>query len=138
MISSLVGMRFPMNTYQGERTSQRKQFQLNVTTSLIWDNFFFKGRFPFLHMLRLFQDSFIFGESTSSHFLRVPTSTQQLLFWSSYFFRAAAFFEELPFQISCVFIAKLLPSSHFRVKISTEEPFIEAGTSAKDQLFEKS
>ena len=43
-------------------------------------------------MLPLFQDNFLLGEATSSHFFRVTTSTQQLLFWDSYFFRTAAFF----------------------------------------------
>ena len=49
-------------------------------------------------MLRLCQDSFIFGEATSSHFFRVTSLTQYLLFWSRYFFRASAFLEELSFQ----------------------------------------
>ena len=65
--------------------------------------FFFKWRFLFPHMLRLFQNSFIFREATYSHFFRVTTLTQQLLFRSSYFFRAAAFFEELLFQNSHFF-----------------------------------
>ena len=33
--------------------------------------FFFKRRFPFSHMLRPFQDGFLFGEATSSHFFTV-------------------------------------------------------------------
>ena len=53
--------------------------------------FFCKCGFPFSYMLQLFQNSFIYGEATSSHFFRVTTSTQQLLFRSSYFFIAAAF-----------------------------------------------
>ena len=58
-----------------------------------------------------------------SHFFRVTTSTQQLLSWSSYFFRPAAFlrssssrtvtFSQLLFQNSFFFRAKLLQSSHF-------------------------
>ena len=73
-------------------------------------------------MLPLFQDSFILGEATSSHFFRVTTSTQQSLFRSSYFFRTAAFFsffrtvtfsQELFSQKSFFFRAKLLQSSHF-------------------------
>ena len=83
-------MRFPMNTYQG--TSR---------------DFFSKWRFLFSHMLRLFQNSFISGEVTYSHFFRVTTSTRQLLFRSSYFFRAAAFFELLLFQ-NCHFFRRRL------------------------------
>ena len=73
-------------------------------------------------MLRLFQDNFIFGEATFSHFFRVTTSTQQLHFRSRYFFRAAAFFsffrtatfsEQLFFQNSFFFRTKILQSSHF-------------------------
>ena len=80
-----------------------------------------------LAYLQLFQDSFVFGETTSSHFFRVTTSTQQLLFRSSYFFRAyllllrSSFSEQslLPssyfFQSSCFFRAKLLPNHHLRI-----------------------
>ena len=73
-------------------------------------------------MLRLFQGNSIFGEATSLHFFRVTTSTQQLHFWSSYFFRAAAFFSffrtvtfsyQLFFQNSFFFRATILQSSHF-------------------------
>ena len=73
-------------------------------------------------MLPLFQDNFILVEATSSHFLRVTTSTQQLLFWCSYFFRTAAvfcffrtvtFLQELFFQSSFFFGAKILQTSHF-------------------------
>ena len=89
MISSSVGfgsatlvsmhMRFHMNTYQGEGTSRGKQFQLNLIGSLTWF-LFSKYRLPFSHMLPLFQDNFILGEATSSHFFRETTSIQQLLF----------------------------------------------------------
>ena len=73
-------------------------------------------------MLPLFQDNFVFGEATSSHFFRVTISTQQLLFRSSYFFRTAAFFsffrtvtfsQQLFFQNSFFFRANRLQSSHF-------------------------
>ena len=73
-------------------------------------------------MLPLFQENFILGEATSSHFFRVSTATQQLLFRGSYFFITAAFFfffrtvnfsQELFFQNSFFFGAKLLQSSHF-------------------------
>ena len=49
-------------------------------------------------MQPLFQDSFILGECSTSHFFRVTTSTQKFLFRSSYFFRGATFFEELLFS----------------------------------------
>ena len=72
-------------------------------------------------MLRVFQDNFTFGEATSSHFFRVTSSTQQLHFGSSYFFKAAAFFsffrtvtfsQQLSFQNSFFFRVKILQSSH--------------------------
>ena len=134
MISSSVGfgsatlvsmhMRFHMNTYQGEGTSRGKQFQLNLI-----------------------------GEATSSHFFRETTSIQQLLFWSSYFFRTAAFFsflrtvtfsQELVFQNSFFFRAKLLQSSHlgsplqqlfFGAAIFLEELF-RANISKKELRFQ--
>ena len=75
-------------------------------------------------MLRLFQDSFISREATSSHFFRVTILTQQLLFRSSYFFRVAEFLrssffrtvtssQQLFFQKNYFFKVKLLPSRHF-------------------------
>ena len=84
-----------------------------------------KRYFPYCICSNVFKDSFIFGETTSSHFFRVTTSTQQLLFRSSYFVRTATFFWGAPFpeqslfcgsyffQNSCIFRAKLLPSSQF-------------------------
>ena len=89
------------------------------------------------HMLRLFQHSFIFGEGTSN-FFRVITSTQQLLFWSSCFFRASAFLtsslsravnslQQLFFQNSSFFTAKLLPSSH-RLRIGSYFGQLSFGT----------
>ena len=82
-------------------------------------------------MKRLYQDSFIFGETTSSHFSRVAALKQKLLFRGSYFFRGATFFEELPFseqlplysshfsQNSYFFRAKHLQSSYFLRKGSS-------------------
>ena len=46
---------------------------LNVIASLIWF-LFLKKRFPFSHMLPIFQDNFILVETTSSHFFRVTVS----------------------------------------------------------------
>ena len=130
---------------------------------------------PFSHMLRLFQDSFIFREATSSHFISVTTSAH---FPSNNFFRAAAFLrssffrtatssQQLLFQNTYFFRAKLLPSSYllikesslgqlvfgtatflakelFRIKISTEELlfwsryFCIASTSSEDLHLGKS
>ena len=73
-------------------------------------------------MLRLFQDNFIFGEATSSHFFWVTTLTQvtfseQLFFQNSYFFssffRTVTFSQQLFFQNSFFFRAKILQNSHF-------------------------
>ena len=114
-------------------------------------------------MLRLFKNTFIFGEATSSHFLRVTTSTQQLNFRSRYFFRAAAFFsffrtatfsQQLFFQNSFFFRANIhflrirtslsqllfgtAVFSPFSLKISKKNYFFKAGTSAQYQLFQKS
>ena len=81
-------------------------------------------------MLPLFQNNFVLVETTSSHFFRVTTSTQQLLFPGSYFFRTApvfsffrtvTFWQELFFQNSFFFGAKILlfQSSHFLRKGSS-------------------
>ena len=80
----------------------------------------------FAHIKRHFQDSFIFGEASSSHCFRKTTSTQQLLVWSSYFFRAAAFFEEIPFQNSHFFAAVIfLEQLLFQGQTSTGQPILE-------------
>ena len=160
-------MRFPMDTYRGEETSQGEYFQLNVITSLIWD-FFFKWRFPFWHIQRFFRVNF--GEVHTS----LTTSTQRLLFRSIYFFRAAAFYKELRFRSSHFLAAVIFFSEYliFKDETSTEQPLcenrkffkavtsrnsyffggviaqnkdnyrraplIEAGTSAQHQLLQKS
>ena len=118
MISSSVGsvgffltlvsihIRFPMNTCQGQGTS-------------LGFGIFFQMVISLPHMLRIFQNSFIFGEATYSHFFWVTNSTQQLLFRSSCFFWGAPFSEQslfskqLSFQNSYFSRAKLLPSRHF-------------------------
>ena len=72
---------------------------------------------PNCFMLPLLQNNFILVEATSSRFFRVTTSTQQLLFRGSYFFRTAAvflffrtviFLQELFFQNSFFSGAKIL------------------------------
>ena len=67
-------------------------------------------------MLRLFQDSFIYGEATSSHRFREITSTQQLLFRSSCFFGASDFFWRDPFSGQSI----LHSSCFFRIAIFSE------------------
>ena len=81
--------------------------------------FFSNGAFL---SLWLFQNSFIFGEASSSHFFRATTSAQQLLFRSSYFFRTAAFFEELLF-LEQSFIRS---SYFFRVAYFSENLYLTA------------
>ena len=101
-----IHIRFPMNTCQGEGTS-------------LGFGIFFQMVISLPHMLRIFQNSFIFGEATYSHFFWVTDSTQQLLFRISCFFWGAPFSEQslfskqLSFQNSYFSRAKLLPSRHF-------------------------
>ena len=98
-------------------------------------------------MLRLFQNSFIFGEVTSSRFFR------ELLRHNSYFFGAGisserCFFEELFFQNnhffrssyffqnSYFFRAKRLASSHFlRKQSSSGQLLFETSTFLAEELF---
>ena len=75
-------------------------------------------------MLQLLQDNFIFGEASFSHFFRVTTWTQQLHFWTRYFFGAAAvflFFSEQPLFAAVIFSEELL----FQNESSTEQPLLE-------------
>ena len=60
-----------------------------------------------LAYVAIYSDSFIFGKATSSHFFRIAffKVSQELLFLSSFFFRAASFLEELLFQNSHFFSA---------------------------------
>ena len=95
-----------------------------VMTSLIWI-FFFKWPFSFSHMLRLLQDSFIFGEGISSHFFRVTISIQQFIsrsmlflqsncfFFRSSFFGLVTYLLQSFFQNSYFFRAKFLPCKRF-------------------------
>ena len=76
-------------------------------------------------MLLLFQDNVILVEATSSHFFRVTTSTQHLLFGGSYFFRTATVF---------LFFSEEL----FRLKYLKKGYFFKAGTSAQHQPFQES
>ena len=73
-------------------------------------------------------------KATSSRFFRVTTSTQQFLFWGSYFlirgaafsfFRTVTFWQELSFLNSFFFGAKILQSSHF----------LRIGNSSRQLLF---
>ena len=87
---------------------------------------FFKWQFPFWHKLQLFEDSFIFAEGTSSHFLRVTILTNQLLSLRSYFFRAAAFLRSSLFR-TVTFSQQLFFQKRyfFQSEISTEQSLIE-------------
>ena len=109
-----IHMRFPMNTYKGEGTSWGK---LNIIANLIWF-LFFKQQFPFSHTLRLFQENFILVKATSSHFFRVTTLTQQLLFRDSCFF---PLFQNSHFFAGVIFSEQLL----FRSENSIEQPLLE-------------
>ena len=64
-------------------------------------------------MLPLFQDNFILVKATFSHFFRVTTSIQQLLFRGSYFFRTAANFS---FFRTITFLQKLFLQNSFFLK----------------------
>ena len=108
--------------------------------------YFFKWRFPSSHILRHFQDIFIFGETISSHFFRVITSTQQLLFLEELFLQSSCFFWGAPFSeqslIPCLFHssyffrAKLLPSSHFlRIRRSLRHFLFGTATFLAEELF---
>ena len=123
--------------------------------------------FSLFTYVAIFSDSFIFGKATSSHFFRVIffKVAQESYFWSSSFFKAAAFFGEVLFQNSHFFSAfffqnsyffrvKLLPSNHIlrignslvqlrfgtatNVRYLHQSYFIEADSSAQHQLFQKS
>ena len=93
-----IYMRFPMN-----------RILIWMKEPLGENNFISTKRklyFPSGICSNFFLDNFIFGETTSLYLFRVTTSTpQQLLFRSSYFFRAAIVFEELLFQNSRFFAA---------------------------------
>ena len=133
-----------------------------ITNSSAWS---FLATLLSIH-IAIFSDSFIFGKATSSQFLRVTffKVSQELLFRSSSFFRADAFFEELLFQNShffpaffsqniYLFRAKLLPRNQtlrtgnslvqlpFRTATHRrhlqKSYFFEADSSAQHQLFQK-
>ena len=116
-------MRFSINAYQCQGSSREEKFQLNVITSLIWD-FFSNGNFHsgiFSHFFR----TALFSEKLLLH-TSLTTSTQQLLFRSIYFFRAAAFFKELRFRKSH-FLAAVIFSEYliFSNETSTGQPLCE-------------
>ena len=74
-------------------------------SSLIWFHFF-NWRFPFSHMLPLFQVNFILVKATSSHFFRVTSLT-------------VTFSGQLFLQNSCCFL--LFQNSHFLVGVIFSE-----------------
>ena len=123
MISFSVGSGHPGKySYEGKlRKIKRYSWEkLSVIASLIWF-LFFKQRFPFSHMLPLFQDNFILVEATSSRFFRVTTSTQQLLFRGSSEHCCFLLFQNSHFFAGVIFSEQLL----FRSENSTEQPLLE-------------
>ena len=80
-----------------------------------------------LAYVAIYSDSFIFGKATSSHFFRIAffKVSQELLFLSSFFFRAAAFLEELLFQNSHFFSAYFSEQLLFQSETSIEKPHPE-------------
>ena len=107
-------MRFPTNTYLCERIFRRKQFQPNVNAiSLI------------VYVVTSFRTALFLKMLLLHIFFRVSTSTQQLLFRSSYFVKSSYLFQGIPFpeqsplrvsyfvQNSYFFRVKLVPSSQF-------------------------
>ena len=123
-----IHMRFPMNTYQGEGTSRREWFQLNVITSLIWDFYLFlsfsNGDFPFGIFSNFFRTA-LFPEKLLLH-TSLTTLTKQLLFRSIYFFRATAFIKEFRFRKSNFLVAAIFSEYLiFRNETSTEQPLCE-------------
>ena len=86
-------------------------------------------------MSRLFRNSFIFGEASSSHFFMVTTLTKQLFFRSSYFFRSSCLLKEFLFQNSHFFTAVIFSEQLlFQSKTFTEQPL--TGSSLGQLLFE--
>ena len=87
--------------------------------------YFFQMAISLLHYVATCSEQFCFWKRCFSNFFRVTTSTQQLLFRSSCFFRAASFFfEEFLFQSSDFF-----RSSYFcRIATFSERNFYRAAT----------
>ena len=81
-------------------------------------------------MLRLFQDSFIFGKATPSHLFRITSSTQQLLFGT------ATFWADKLFRIKDSFIFGEATFSHlFRVTSLTQQLLFGTATFLAEKLF---
>ena len=99
-----------------------------ITNSSAWS---FLATLLSIH-IAIFSDSFIFGKATSSQFLRVTffKVSKELLFQSSSFFRADAFFEELLFQNSHFFPAFFPQNIYlFRAKLLTRNQILRKGNS---------
>ena len=69
-------------------------------------------------------------EATSSHFFRVTTSTKQLLFWGSNFFRTAAVFSFFTFSEQSLFWR----SYFFRIASFSERKIYRATTSREQEV----
>ena len=99
-----------------------------ITNSTAWS---FLTSLLSIH-IAIFSDSFIFEKATSSQFLRVTffKVSQELLFRSSSFFRADAFFEELLFQNSHFFPAFFSQNIYlFRAKLLPRNQTLRTGNS---------
>ena len=140
--------------WQKNDTSSGNEWQSMRTSDKIWQWVVISANFPFFPdyneepITRHPFSSFFFEKASSLHFFRVATSTQQLLFKSSYSFRSAAFFDELFFHISrfstaVIFsysyfiIAKLLWSSHLlRIGSCLGQYFVGSATILVVKLFQ--
>ena len=117
---------------------------VNAITSLPWD-FFFKWQFPssHSHTLRFFQDSLFFGKAISSHLFRVTILTEPLLLQSSYLFRTPGFLKSSFLRTATSSQQLFFQNSHFFKVISKEELlsrcryFCTASTFSEDLLFGK-
>ena len=98
----------------------------NVITISIWDFLLSNGETLLAYLTTFSGQLFIFGEASSSNFFRVTVSTQQSLFWSSYFFRVDAFLKGSVFKrfisLNQLFFAAYLI---FQSETSTEQPFLD-------------
>ena len=79
---------------------------------------------------------YFWKNNTPSHFFRVTTSAQQLLFRSSYFFRDATYLWSVLFQNSHHFAAFIF--SFFRIATFSEQNFYQKASSSslRQVLFE--
>ena len=126
-----------MNTYKGEGTSWGKLnvivpfFQIAISFLAYVATFSGQLYFGTSYFFTLFQSNYFDTTVTFSGHLFLP---QQLLIFLFHFFRTVTFSQELFFQNSFFFGAKILQSSHFlRIGISLWELLF--GTAFSEELF---